>query len=253
MRVELLEAGSHLHGHPIVVVDAYSMRADKIRPRPDLLAAIDDLARDLAVDVVVDPSPGAALADHPSATLVLAGCAYALIGSRHRDPIPAVRPHVETILVTTGGADTSGTGMRLAARLVDMISDVSIRLVLGPWSGIDVPGGVEPVLAPDGLDSELAGADLVVTAGGVTMLEAMSMGRPTVAFVTADNQRRQAEGAAALGGVLLTTPENVHLQVRRLVDDPEARRQLASKGAQLIDGCGADRIADVLITLLRRR
>ena len=42
--------------------------------------------------------------------------------------------------------------------------------------------------APDGLASELAAADLVVTAGGVTMLEACCLGRPIVAFSIAPNQ-----------------------------------------------------------------
>src|SRR4051812_10776821 len=57
-----------------VVVDSYLLRADDAPfTGAAVTVAVDDLARDLAVTLVVDPSPGALGAAHRKARRVLAG------------------------------------------------------------------------------------------------------------------------------------------------------------------------------------
>src|SRR5690242_13194379 len=56
------------------VVDSYRQRADdRAFATAPVIVAVDDLARDLAVALVVDPSPGALGAAHRRARRVLAG------------------------------------------------------------------------------------------------------------------------------------------------------------------------------------
>ena len=67
-------------GVEVLVVDSYRVRADDRRfAGARVVGAVDDLARNLAVDLVVDPSPGAIGSAHRSARRVLAGATYALV------------------------------------------------------------------------------------------------------------------------------------------------------------------------------
>jgi spore coat polysaccharide biosynthesis predicted glycosyltransferase SpsG len=242
-----------------VVVDSYRIRADAAAfARARVVCAIDDLDRDLAVDLVVDPSPGAIGAAHRRARRVLAGAAYALVPDPRGGVIevPVVEP-VSRVLVTTGAADAEGFGVRIAQSLVASAltvgaCPVEIRLVVGPWGASEVPCGVVPVIAPDGLAGELAAASVVVTAGGVSLLESCRLGRPIVALALADNQRQAVFGLEQEGAVVVATPETVAAAVLALVDDRGLRLALSSAARSAIDGKGAARVADMLEQLMSR-
>ncbi|MEP6624358.1 MAG: hypothetical protein ABJC79_07940, partial [Acidimicrobiia bacterium] len=97
----------------LVVIDSYRERADD-RGRFDarVVAAIDDLDRDLAVDVVVDPSPGADGSRHRRARRVLAGADYAIVDpalvvARASTSEPRPADPVRRVVVTLG-ASASG-------------------------------------------------------------------------------------------------------------------------------------------------
>jgi spore coat polysaccharide biosynthesis predicted glycosyltransferase SpsG len=155
------------------------------------------------------------------------------------------------VLVTTGAADTDGVGARLAAAIARALPDTQVRLALGPWGTNEVPAGVEAVHARGGLDSEMAAADLVVTAGGVAMLEACVLGRPTVAVVIADNQRQSVAGLEEAGAIVAAPTESVGAIVESLAADPARRVELAVRARAAIDGKGAARVADVIEELMR--
>ena len=131
------------------MVDSYRERADdaRSRPRARLVVAIDDLARDLAVDLVIDPSPGADLRSHHRARRVLAGAAYALVPAAATRVCPSSRRRpVERVLVTTGAADAGGVGARSLAASLCLVHGpwpaVEVRLVVGEWGSAAVPPGV---------------------------------------------------------------------------------------------------------------
>ena len=163
---------------------------------------------------MVDPSPGALGAAHRRARRVLAGAA---VRARARRPTrgvieaPVDEP-VARVLVTTGAADADGVGARIARRSCRRRRRVPAwrsGSSSGPWGATDVPRGVVPVHAPDGLAAELAAASVVVTAGGVTLLEACLLGRPIVALALAENQRQAVYGLEREGAVVVATPETV--------------------------------------------
>jgi spore coat polysaccharide biosynthesis predicted glycosyltransferase SpsG len=235
---------------PIVVVDSYHLRADDPAVFAAVTVAIDDLHRDLAVDLVVDPSPGADAARHIRAHHVCAGAPYAVV--TRPNPFPQVRAadgRVDRVLVTTGGSDAAGTGAALAAALHDRLPDAAIRLVLGPWGDDTVPAGVEAVRAPSGLADEFAAAPLVVTAGGVSLLEACMLRRAIVAVMTAENQRVAVESLAAAGAVVAADPDHAAAEAAMLAADPMRRLALAERAGALVDGRGPDRVADALLSL----
>jgi spore coat polysaccharide biosynthesis predicted glycosyltransferase SpsG len=236
---------------PLVVVDSYRWRADDgERFAGTCVAAVDDLERDLAVDLVVDPSPGAATPPASSSGLVLAGPHFALVGSDLRDlDRRPIGDRVASVLVATGAADTAGHGPALAEAVARLLPATNVRLVVGPWGAGAPPSGVDIVCHRDGLGPDLAAADVVLTAGGVTMLEALCLGRPTIAIVTAANQRRAVVGASRAGALEATTVEGAPGAVARLADDTVRRHKLAMAATALVDGRGAMRVAKALVAL----
>ncbi|MCU0268693.1 MAG: hypothetical protein MUF83_08600 [Acidimicrobiales bacterium] len=233
-----------------VVVDSYRVRADDHdRFRARHVVAVDDLERDLRVDLLVDPNPGCDPATHASAREVLHGPRFALVA-----PTPRVTPAREPpscVLVTTGAADMAGIGPSTAAALAGLLPEARVRVVVGPW-GQEPSGAVEVVRTTDGLADALADADLVVCAGGVTLLEALLARRPVVALATADNQRRALTGAAAAGAIRWVDPPDpgwLGEAVLELWGDATARAALVAAGAAYLDGRGAARVARAVMAL----
>jgi len=236
---------------PVVVVDSFRFRADDpARVRAGFVIAVDDVCRDLAVDVVVDPTPGAQQTAHRRARRVCAGGEYALVGAAAPGAVPAGAA-VDRVLVTTGAADAEGAGACAAADIARAVPGVEVRLVVGPWGHSRVPAGVTAVRVATGLAGEIASVPVVVTAGGVTMIEACHAGRATVAMVVADNQRRAVAGLRAVGAVVEVTPESAATAVARLVAAPEEREALGTAAHRQIDGKGPARVADIVEAGLR--
>ena len=89
----------------------------------------------------------------------------------------------------------------------------TVVAVRGPYAKGDPPNEVEVLDAPESLAEVLLKADIAVVGAGQTMLEAAAAGTPTVSIVLVDNQRRQAEGLAALEAVVLADPRSLASEV----------------------------------------
>lgn len=250
---ELRAAEEPVTADDVVVVDSYRHRADdRAQFHASLVVAVDDLERDLRVDLLVDPSAERA-AVHRAARVVLSGPRYAFV-DRHvlAKPRCDVAPEVRHVLIAMGAADEQQRGPRLAQQLLELLPGAEVRLVVGPWSSADVPIGVLPVMTTAGLAAELAAADLVVTAGGVTLLEALSTGCPTIAISVAPNQDAAVRTAASVGAALHATLDDAATAAAELAADPERRGSLARAGRALVDGEGAQRVAAEILGLRRR-
>jgi len=251
--VDLRPLGDDAVSGDIVLVDSYRVRADdRERVRGDLVIALDDLERDLAVDLVIDPDPGADARVHRAAAAVLAGAPYALVSPAVREiPPPPIAETVTRVLVATGGADAAGIGAEIASRIADALPGAQIHQAVGPWGrGPDDPR-VVAVVAPDGLGPEIAAADVVVTAGGVTMLEACCLARPIVAFSISPDQDRSLAGASAAGAVVAADVASTADATARLAGDLGARRRLSRAARVLVDGQGSARVAAVIAGMAR--
>jgi spore coat polysaccharide biosynthesis predicted glycosyltransferase SpsG len=112
-----------------------------------------------------------------------------------------------------------------------------------------VAEGVKPVHAPDGLIDELASADVVVTAAGVTLLESLALGRPTIAIQRATNQRRYFEALTRASAAVGSTVGAAARDAARLTRYPARRRELSRTAREHVDGDGARRVARAIIEL----
>ncbi|HEX5094906.1 MAG TPA: hypothetical protein VFX21_02780, partial [Acidimicrobiia bacterium] len=139
------------------------------------------------------------------------------------------------------------TGADLAGAIHTAEPDLQVRLVIGPWGSQSIPDGVVGVQAPSSLSGEMAGAQIVVSAGGVALLEACRLARAVVAVTMAENQRTAVEYLHRVGAVLAVADDEVATAVSGLRRDAAARRALARAAAEAIDGQGAARAAAQLV------
>ena len=183
----------------VVVVDSYRVRADdrtfaraRCRRRP-----IDDLARDLAVDLVVDPSPGALGAAHRRARRVLAGAAYALVpAARRRRDRRAASTHRSNGCSSRPAPPTPAVSAReiAASALAAACPRSRSGSSSGPGARRDVPRRRRAgARARRARRRDRGRRSIVVTAGGVTLLEACRARPP--------DRRARAGRQPAPGGV----------------------------------------------------
>lgn len=99
----------------------------------------------------------------------------------------------------------------------------------------------------------MAGADLAVSAGGVTTYELASLGIPTMILILAENQRRiasewQRRGSAiALGRLRDISQTRLAREVRGVLCSETRRRRMRRQALKVIDGKGGERLARELI------
>ena len=191
----------------------------------------------MAVDCIVAPSPGARADVYQRATRVLAGARDDFI---HPQPlgapaaaspvgaapfVAAARPRV---LVATGAADRDGVGARIAAAMHAAGPLLDVQLVVGPWGSDAVPEGVTALAGLRSLTAALQQADVVVTAGGVTLLEAVHLGRPCVTFVIVAQRAGEHRRGRGAGAAVVTDVERVAVVACALVDDAARRAELTA-------------------------
>jgi len=236
----------------VAVVDSYRVRADDesiVRART--VCAVDELGRDLAVALSVDPTPGATAAMGHRAGRALAGAEYVLVDPvwcAPPTPVPGGPPRV---LVTFGATAAAEAALAVAAELVATCPEASVAVAVGPHrSGTPAPAGVELFATATGIDDAIRAATVVVCAGGVTMLEACAAARPVVAVTVVPNQAAAVDALDARGAVVGSTIDAVAATARALLVDEPRRDALAAAARAAIDGAGATRVARAVAELV---
>ncbi len=99
--------------------------------------------------------------------------------------------------------------------------------------------------------------DLAIGSAGVSLLERMCCGVPSIVLTTATNQISNAQGAQRraaavyLGAAQHVRAEAITGAVTALAADPSRRDALRQRGIRLVDGRGAGRVAQRLNALIR--
>lgn len=241
------------------------------------LLIVDDLTRAVFPRaVVVNPSTDALPSDYDLTfdPTFLIGPEYALLRDeyagaaarkQHRDGPPS------KVIVALGGGVVAG---ELTRRVLAGISEG-----LGPGTELTLLAGFDDGRAlresgalagfaraeiesnlPSILDL-LLDADVAVVSGGVTKYEAAATATAAITVATVPHQepwaRTYAETGASVyaGGAAEVSAEKIAAACRRL-RDAGARRAMGERGAELVDGRGAQRVLERSIPLLhalRRR
>jgi spore coat polysaccharide biosynthesis predicted glycosyltransferase SpsG len=234
----------------IVVLDSYEVSAEEARPWAGeaTLAAFWDEGEPPAADLVISLP-----FEIPGGVRGLSGPEYACLSRDYwQPPAAGIGDTVERILVAAGGADPTGTSTAVCEAARRAMPSAEVVLVLGPQTADVAPEGVMVLRAPPSLRDPLLEADLVVTAAGQVMLEALASGTPCIALPLVTNQRPQAETLAEMGAARVVEPgdsQRLREAIARLAGDPETRRALSARAMECIDGRGALRVAAELVRL----
>jgi UDP-2,4-diacetamido-2,4,6-trideoxy-beta-L-altropyranose hydrolase len=207
-----------------VVVDAYRLGhrwEQRVREAGHRILVIDDYRdRRHHADLLV----GDSAAPFDPTSNALGGSARALTGRQYAlvDPVfafgesrPIAAMGTKRFLLTYGGADSTDETFKALAAICALKDDPNFRQSVG---GIDVvvgPANLKSAIIaraakgiPDvtlhravpSLEPLMRRADLVLTAGGNSMVEALTLRKPCIVTITADNQAAmvaelEAEGA----------------------------------------------------------
>ena len=253
----------------VTVVDSYLLPSsfyEQARARGlRTLALVDGEVGGRTADVYLDQNIGAETADVPvgPGEVRLAGLRFALM----RDDVRARRPESlddstpsspPAVLGFFGGTDALGVAPLMTRVLAESGRPFNATIVatteesrcavgsveMGPGQRVDV---IPPT--PD-LAGLVRRADLALSAAGTSTWELMCLGAAAGLVCVADNQEESYARVVASGAVagvgrlhdLRTDHRAAVTAVRRLLDDPAWRRSLASRGWQLVDGRGRERV-----------
>ncbi len=253
-----------------VVLDGYAFSADQTRLRQagHPVLAIDDLAQldRYDVDVILNQNVHAGDLQYPTApeTKVLLGTRYALLRREFiaHGPKATLRPgRARRILVTLGGSDRFNQTAKVLNGLSLLSEPFEATVVVGAANthaktlteeAKRQGDRVRILKNPTNMPELMAWADIAVAAAGSTSWELAFMGLPTLAMTLSDNQRPVAVKLDAIGVSRSlgwrddVTAATIAKAVNALLDDEAARHAMSSRGRELVDGRGADRVVDVM-------
>ncbi|MEK9662658.1 MAG: hypothetical protein VW644_13165, partial [Alphaproteobacteria bacterium] len=244
-----------------IVLDGYALMDEEA-------ASLARHAPLVAIDDFLDPPACAALAvngavhldgHHIGAIPALLGPRYALV-----DPRFAALPErdrtapVGNILVTMGRLDPDDMTGACLDMLAETGSDATVTVVasaeMARRNRLDDrlrPPHRLVIEAPD-MAQLLAESHFVIGAGGVSLMERMAAGVPSLTMQLADNQRLFVTGAARLGATLdggAAVDARCTAMLGDILANGAARAAMAATGRRIVDGRGAARVAERLLTL----
>ena len=259
-----------------LIVDHYSLGRhweEMMRPCAKKTMVIDDLAnREHDCDLLLDYLCGRREKDYrplsPASCRLLLGSAFVLLHPEFAElrPVALARREqttaIRNLLVACGGADPgnlTGTMLRLLAD-ADLPDGCTIDVILGaafPYRteieeiATRLPVQTSISIAVNDMAKRISSADLAIGASGGSAWERCCLGLPSITIATADNQ---SANAAALQkeniGIVLfreRLSEDFRPALRRALHDRHWYQETSAHGSRLVDGHGADRVADALM------
>lgn len=266
--------------HPcLVIVDSYRVPPDYLRwlHRYVPVAYMDDVrAFAYPCDIVVnynvygtDWEDQYRAVQEPFGTKLILGPRYAPLREEFQSLPPfSVNKTVRRILVSTGGSDPLDIGRRFLLRLREMEQWRSVEFHV-------IVGALNPHRAElEQLARELpqvtlhvhvtriaqlmCQSDMAIAAAGSTLYELCASGVPTITYVLADNQ---ISGASAFERkqIMLSAGdcreegffERLEQAVETVRLQYDLRREMSRRAARLVDGKGANRLAEALLSAVR--
>jgi UDP-2,4-diacetamido-2,4,6-trideoxy-beta-L-altropyranose hydrolase len=258
-----------------VVVDHYALAADwesTMRQAVRQVMVIDDLAdRSHDCDLLLDQNFGRMTRHYKKrvapSTRLLVGPQYALLRPEFAELRAASLARREayaapTLLIALGAIDKdnhTGSVLRSLAR-ASLPSDTAIVVVLGAEAphiasvqaeAAHSPWSTEVLVNVTDMARLMAEATWAIGAAGTSTWERCCLGLPTLTLVIADNQLPAARALSDAGYVVLADPlvpleVSIPCGIEKLISNA---RQFARRCSQVTDGCGVERVLQVMTEL----
>lgn len=196
---------------------------------------------------------------------VLAGPSFALLRKEFRlaERVGKTIPQrAEKIMITLGGGDSSNMVEDILLALAEIDAPaMQVKAVLGAvnphWESVSrlvegLPFRCELLRAVEDMTGLMQWADLAVSAAGSTCWELCYFGVPMILVIAADNQAGNGFALAESGAAEVLAPGSDRARlaglVRDVVEDAKRRGSMAENGWNLVDGKGAERVAEYCMT-----
>ena len=167
--------------------------------------------------------------------------------------------HAINVAMVEAASRLAATGVRLA--ITHQTGERDLDLVRTAYQRAALPARVEAFIFE--IDGEMKAADLVICrAGATTLAELTAAGRPAILVplptASDDHQRKNAAVLGRAGAAVVIderdlSGERLAAAITALVDDGEARQKMAAASRKLARPDAAERIADRVEQLGRRR
>nr|WP_315463274.1 hypothetical protein [uncultured Rhodoferax sp.] len=172
----------------------------------------------------------------------------------------------KTLLLMQGGADTHGFLKKILRALKPLRGQLKVVLLKGPAFTKDL--ALTQEIACWGTDLQvhvncnrmamlMQSADLAITGAGLTLMECLCVGLPTLVVSAEPWEAETAMRVADLGATVNMgfgadiNEADLLETVQAIRKDPVRRRQMAMRGRSLVDGRGSERIVATVERLLR--
>ena len=254
MEQELPELLSLLSEAPsLLFIDSYFVTEPYLQAFAGVcpVAYLDDLQLfDYPVDLVINydvipedmlPSYQAA---YTKADQTLLGASYTPLRRQFQMDVPAVRPSVKDILITTGGSDPYHFCLNLLSCFQERLSsllaepDFHLHILIGSLSkdrellqelAKELPFLMLHENVSD-MATLMASCDLAVSAAGTTLYELCAAGIPAISYTFADNQLPSSLAFASAGAVPCAGDLRMHASVSHASSDNADPASRASSG-----------------------
>jgi spore coat polysaccharide biosynthesis predicted glycosyltransferase SpsG len=252
----------------IAFTDAYPIDTayqQAVRERVPLAVWQDDARHAVCADLFVNGNLYAPDLDYefvgdPPETCL--GAEYVLLRDEIRSLVsddPPWRDPPERAIVTMGGSDAAN----LTPSAVQAFDGTDLRIdaIVGPGFTHDqereietaaraVSADVRVVRDPDDLPERMFDADFGVCTASSTVHELLALGTPLACTPVAENQELIARAlhSRGLATVLESdpSPATIESAIKVYTTKNDRRRSRRDRGRELIDGQGADRLADLM-------
>lgn len=255
------------------IVDSYNVTFEYLKNLKDefpemLFVAIDDLAeKTYPVDILINGNIYAEKLNYNRqkelGTKLLLGPKYLLLRKEFQNPSPhVIKDKVSDSLVIFGGGGIKTlTEITLDTLLSMNLKDVKIHVVLGENSKEYIEDrfrNIKNIIFYHNLDAKqlrelMEKSDIAISAAGSTLYELAMCGTPTIAIVTADNQKFLIDEMDYRGLIVKLESEDNSFQkilidkVAFLINNRIRREEMLKKMRDLTNGVGSLRVITEII------
>jgi len=196
------------------------------------------------------------------------GPAYAILRSHFQGREKDLRDRPRLVLLSFGGSDPQGATLKAASALQALPAEIEIVAVAGPAFpyrteferlAASLPRKVPLINEAGGHIADLMlEADVVVGSGGMSVYELAALGTPGIVLgQNAREEKRMREFARHgtleyLGLASEVDEATLRAAVDRLLGDVGRRREMSARGRALVDGMGAARAAELVLSAPER-
>lgn len=275
---EAYKINNIINNHDVILLDSYLYDNDYVLElkKKSYVVCMDDLIENVFnADMIINYNTYASTDEYTALykketkmPQFITGGTYVPLRDEFLVHGNAINRQVKDILITTGGGDINNYAGRIAGELLKtakLENEIRIHIVSGEFNPhyeelISLSEKNKNIIVHKNVTNMqmlMDKCDIAVSASGSTCYELCSQGLPFVVFAYADNQKRilkdmPDKGTALLAGMINSDTDaqkvirEISLKVKMLIEDYELRNRMHLSGLKLIDGDGANRLADII-------